>query len=68
VVVLLNPERLRDTELRSAVGVAQKKFLYVRAIIGLNDLIENLGDKTTGNNAIQTAGYKAFANYYISPG
>ncbi|KAF9893823.1 orotate phosphoribosyltransferase [Aspergillus nanangensis] len=49
VVVLLDrEERVSDAESKSAVGVAQRDLgenIPIRAVIGLHDLIEKLGDK-----------------------
>ncbi|EAW13993.1 orotate phosphoribosyltransferase [Aspergillus clavatus NRRL 1] len=56
VVVLLDrEERVSDTEAKSAVGVAQRDLgesMPIRAVIGLHDLIEKLGDKI-GETEIQ---------------
>ncbi|GIJ98592.1 orotate phosphoribosyltransferase [Aspergillus viridinutans] len=56
VVVLLDrEERVSDAEPKSAVGVAQRDLgesIPIRAVIGLHDLIEKLGDKI-GESEIQ---------------
>ncbi|KAF7163158.1 hypothetical protein CNMCM5623_008228 [Aspergillus felis] len=56
VVVLLDrEERVGDAEPKSAVGVAQRDLgesIPIRAVIGLHDLIEKLGDKI-GESEIQ---------------
>ncbi|RHZ44479.1 orotate phosphoribosyltransferase [Aspergillus thermomutatus] len=56
VVVLLDrEERVSDAESKSAVGVAQRDLgesIPIRAVIGLHDLIEKLGDKI-GESEIQ---------------
>lgn len=56
VVVLLDrEERVSDAEPKSAIGVAQRDLgenIPIRAVIGLSDLIEKLGDKI-GENEIQ---------------
>lgn len=49
VVILLDrEERVSDTEAKSAVGVAQRSLgdkVPIRAVLGLHDLIEKLGDQ-----------------------
>ncbi|EAL93424.1 orotate phosphoribosyltransferase [Aspergillus fumigatus] len=56
VVVLLDrEERVSEAEPKSAVGVAQRDLgesIPIRAVIGLHDLIEKLGDKI-GESEIQ---------------
>ncbi|KAB8209912.1 phosphoribosyltransferase-like protein [Aspergillus parasiticus] len=55
VVLLDREERVGDAEPKSAIGVAQRDLgenIPIRAVIGLHDLIEKLGDKI-GESEIQ---------------
>ncbi|KAL2217885.1 uridine 5' monophosphate synthase/orotate phosphoribosyltransferase [Thermoascus aurantiacus ATCC 26904] len=63
VVVLLDrEERVSDEEPKSAVGVAQRDLgesVPVRAVIGLSDLIEKLGDKISEDDLRRLKEYRA---------
>lgn len=63
VVILLDrEERVSDTESKSAVGVAQKDLgdsIPIRAVIGLHDLIEKLGDKIGADEVQRLKNYRA---------
>jgi orotate phosphoribosyltransferase len=63
VVVLLDrEERVSDTEPKSAVGVAQRdlgEHIPIRAVIGLSDLIETLGDKIGSDEIRRLKEYRA---------
>ncbi|KAL2012578.1 hypothetical protein VTN00DRAFT_103 [Thermoascus crustaceus] len=63
VVVLLDrEERVSDAEPKSAIGVAQRDLgdnIPIRAVIGLSDLIEKLGDKIRENEIRRLKEYRA---------
>lgn len=63
VVVLLDrEERVSDNESKSAIGVAQRDLggnIPIRAVIGLNDLIEQLGDKIGATEIQRLKDYRA---------
>lgn len=63
VVVLLDrEERVSDAEPKSAVGVAQRSLgdrVPIRAVIGLHDLIEKLGDQIGADEVQRLKEYRA---------
>ncbi|KAF7715964.1 Orotate phosphoribosyltransferase [Penicillium ucsense] len=63
VVVLLDrEERVSDSESKSAIGVAQRDLggnIPIRAVIGLHDLIEKLGDKIGAAEVQRLKDYRA---------
>ncbi|KAK2861191.1 orotate phosphoribosyltransferase [Arthroderma sp. PD_2] len=63
VLVLLDrQERVNDTETKSAVGAAQRDLggsIPVRAVLGLNDIIEKLGDDIGKDNLKNLLEYRA---------
>ncbi|KAF3482862.1 uncharacterized protein GIQ15_02186 [Arthroderma uncinatum] len=63
VLVLLDrQERVNDTETKSAVGAAQRDLgesVPVRAVLGLNDIIEKLGDDIGKENLKNLLEYRA---------
>ncbi|KAJ5739605.1 Orotate phosphoribosyltransferase [Penicillium manginii] len=63
VVVLLDrEERVNDTEPKSAIGCAQRDLggnIPIRAVIGLNDLIEKLGDQIGATEIQRLKDYRA---------
>ncbi|KAJ5646114.1 orotate phosphoribosyltransferase [Penicillium lividum] len=63
VVVLLDrEERVSDTETKSAIGVAQRDLggdIPIRAVIGLHDIIEHLGDKFDASDIQRLKDYRA---------
>ncbi|KAJ5273225.1 orotate phosphoribosyltransferase [Penicillium angulare] len=62
VVLLDREERVSDTESKSAIGVAQRDLgesIPIRAVIGLHDLIEQLGDKIGAQEVQRLKDYRA---------
>ena len=63
VVVLLDrEERVSDTETKSAIGCAQRDLggnIPIRAVIGLHDLIEKLGDQIGATEVQRLKDYRA---------
>ncbi|WEW59545.1 orotate phosphoribosyltransferase [Emydomyces testavorans] len=63
VLVLLDrEERVNDTEMKSAVGCAQRDLgdnIPVRAVLGLSDIIEKLGDDIGEENLKRLKEYRA---------
>lgn len=63
VVVLLDrEERVSDSESKSAIGVAQRDLgdsIPIRAVIGLNDLIETLGEEIGASEVERLKAYRA---------
>ncbi|KAJ5087636.1 orotate phosphoribosyltransferase [Penicillium angulare] len=62
VVLLDREERVSDTESKSAIGVAQRDLggnIPIRAVIGLHDLIEQLGDKIGADEVQRLKDYRA---------
>lgn len=63
VVVLLDrEERVSDTEPKSAIGVAERDLggqIPIRAVIGLSDLIETLGDQIGEEEISRLKEYRA---------
>ncbi|CAI7568568.1 unnamed protein product [Penicillium pancosmium] len=63
VVVLLDrEERVNDTESKSAIGCAQRDLggnIPIRAVIGLNDLIEKLGEQIGATEIQRLKDYRA---------
>ena len=61
VVLLDREERVSDTEVKSAIGVAQRDLggkIPIRSVIGLHDLIEKLGDKIGEENIQRLKDYR----------
>ena len=63
VVILLDrEEKVSDSEFKSAVGVAQRdlgEHIPIRAVIGLHDLIEKLGDQIGESEVQRLKDYRA---------
>jgi orotate phosphoribosyltransferase len=62
VVLLDREERVSDSEPKSAIGVAQRSLggnIPIRAVIGLHDLIEKLGDKIGESEVQRLKDYRA---------
>ena len=61
-VLLDREERVSDSEPKSAIGVAQRDLggnIPIRAVIGLNDLIETVGDKIGASEIQRLKDYRA---------